>query len=163
MIWSSLARNRSSDPVVLCFFGRVAPSDADRKSRFAPGGNPENKIARFRCPKHQNLAISKQPAKRIATLTQSLNRSSRTTKKTAPYPLRPRLGAGPPLLLALRAATRSMRSAISLLLIDPPHTHENSASSSLERSKNRCASPTLSPVKPASRRTLSLPRARMPN
>jgi hypothetical protein len=42
-------------------------------------GNPENKIARFRCPKHQNLAISKQPAARIATLTQSLSRSSRTT------------------------------------------------------------------------------------
>jgi hypothetical protein len=43
MIWSSLARNRSSDPVVLCFFGRIAPSDADRESRFAPGGNPKTK------------------------------------------------------------------------------------------------------------------------
>ena len=78
-------------------------------------------------------------------------------KKTAPYPLGPRLSAGPfPSHMALRAARRSMRSAISWLLIDPPHTHENSASSSLERSKNRCASSTLSPVKPASRRALSL-------
>jgi transposase InsO family protein len=57
--------------------------------------------------------------------------------------------------VALRAAMRSMRLAISLLFIDPPHTHEKLANSSLERSKNRCASPTLSPVKPASCRTLS--------
>src|SRR6185312_16610509 len=28
MIWSSRARNRSADPVVSCFFGRIAPSDA---------------------------------------------------------------------------------------------------------------------------------------
>ncbi|WP_284276413.1 hypothetical protein, partial [Bradyrhizobium iriomotense] len=28
MIWSSRARNRSFDPVVLCFFGRIVPSDA---------------------------------------------------------------------------------------------------------------------------------------
>ncbi len=27
MSWSSLARNRSFDPVVLCFFGRIVPSD----------------------------------------------------------------------------------------------------------------------------------------
>jgi hypothetical protein len=28
LIWSSRARNRSFDPVVLCFFGRIVPSDA---------------------------------------------------------------------------------------------------------------------------------------
>src|ERR687892_694709 len=28
MIWSSRARNRSLDPVIWCFFGRIAPSDA---------------------------------------------------------------------------------------------------------------------------------------
>src|ERR1700733_3813834 len=28
MIWSNRARNRSFDPVVLCFFGRIVPSDA---------------------------------------------------------------------------------------------------------------------------------------
>src|SRR5262245_5078506 len=36
MIWSSRARNRSADPVVSCFFGRIAPSDArpNHASRF---------------------------------------------------------------------------------------------------------------------------------
>src|SRR6516164_8945936 len=32
MIWSSRARNRSADPVVSCFFGRIAPSDAATES-----------------------------------------------------------------------------------------------------------------------------------
>src|SRR6476469_1161408 len=30
MICSSRARNRSADPVVSCFFGRIAPSDASQ-------------------------------------------------------------------------------------------------------------------------------------
>src|SRR5258706_15527849 len=36
MIWSGRARNRSADPVVSCFFGRIAPSDArpNHASRF---------------------------------------------------------------------------------------------------------------------------------
>ncbi|MFK4581296.1 hypothetical protein ABIF83_004743 [Bradyrhizobium ottawaense] len=34
MIWSSLARNRSPDPVVLCLFGRIAISDATTEWRF---------------------------------------------------------------------------------------------------------------------------------
>src|SRR5215467_11058744 len=34
MIWSSRARNRSPDPVALCFFGRIVPSDAATESRF---------------------------------------------------------------------------------------------------------------------------------
>src|SRR5262245_50522918 len=32
MIWSSRARNRSADPVVSCFFGRIALSDAATES-----------------------------------------------------------------------------------------------------------------------------------
>jgi hypothetical protein len=48
-----------------------------------------------------------------------------------------------------------MRSAISLLLIDPPHTDENSVSSCLDSSKNLCASPTLPPLKPAAYKMLS--------
>src|SRR5215218_5002369 len=36
MIWSSRARNRSFDPVVLCFFGRIVPSDAPQN--HAPKG-----------------------------------------------------------------------------------------------------------------------------
>jgi hypothetical protein len=47
MIWSSRARNRSPDPVVSCFFGRIVPSDAATESRFSIRGNPENEIASF--------------------------------------------------------------------------------------------------------------------
>jgi hypothetical protein len=42
--------------------------------------NPENEIAGFRCPKHQNPAIQKQSTTTNAILAQSLSRSSRTTK-----------------------------------------------------------------------------------
>src|SRR3954466_11556071 len=83
MIWSSLARNRSPDPVVLCFFGRIATSDATTESWLAIRRNPENEIARFRCPKHQNPAIAKQSTKTNAILAQSLSRSSRTTNEVA--------------------------------------------------------------------------------
>ena len=76
----------------------------------------------------------------------------------------PRRAAEPlPPHMTLRAAMRSMRSAISLLLIDPPHAHENSASSSLESSKNRCASPTLPLLKPAAYRTFLALRVRTAN
>src|SRR6516225_3508441 len=47
MIWSSRARNRSNDPVVSCFFGRIVPSDAAMESRSLIRGNLENEIARF--------------------------------------------------------------------------------------------------------------------
>jgi len=43
----------------------------------------ENEIARFRCPKHQNPAIPKQPTKTNAILAQSFSRSSRTTRYDA--------------------------------------------------------------------------------
>ena len=52
----------------------------------------------------------------------------------------PRCAAEPlPPHMTLWAAMRSIRSAISLPSIDPPQAHENSASSSLESSRNRCA------------------------
>src|SRR5262249_30918844 len=41
MICSSRARNRSPDPVVSCFFGRIAPSDAATESCFSIRGNRE--------------------------------------------------------------------------------------------------------------------------
>src|SRR5215471_12772347 len=47
MIWSSRARNKSPDPVVSCFFGRIAPSDAATESCFSIRGNGENEIASF--------------------------------------------------------------------------------------------------------------------
>ena len=36
-----------------------SPSDTERESCFAIGRNPENEIAGFPCPKHQNPAIWK--------------------------------------------------------------------------------------------------------
>ncbi|GEM_PF-4573977 len=50
-------------------------------SNAAPAAsfNPQNEIAGFRCPKHQNPAISKQVTTNNPTPDQSLSRSSRTT------------------------------------------------------------------------------------
>src|SRR6185437_6665832 len=44
MICSSLARNRSPDPVVACCFGRIVPSDAARESWFAQKENRKTKL-----------------------------------------------------------------------------------------------------------------------
>jgi hypothetical protein len=79
MICSSLARNRSPDPVVSCCFGRIVPSDATTESQFVPKGNPENEIARFRALKPQYLAISILPARQKQILRQWASRCSQTT------------------------------------------------------------------------------------
>jgi len=42
-----LRAEQITDPVVSCFFGRIAPSDTATESRFSIRGNPENKIASF--------------------------------------------------------------------------------------------------------------------
>ena len=34
-------RDLAIDPVPVCFFGRIVPSDATKESCFAPQGNPE--------------------------------------------------------------------------------------------------------------------------
>src|SRR5262249_5785819 len=70
MIWSSRARNRSADPVVSCFFGRIAPSDAATDSCFSIRGNRENEFASFQGLRHGNLAISSQQSRRKTTLAQ---------------------------------------------------------------------------------------------
>src|SRR5262245_4058053 len=70
MIWSSRARNRSPDPVVSCFFGRIAPSDAATESCFSIRGNRENEIASFHGLRHGNLAISSQQSRQKTTLAQ---------------------------------------------------------------------------------------------
>src|SRR5262245_25853536 len=65
MICSSRARNRSPDPVVSCFFGRIAPSNAATESRLPIRGNLQNEIASFgrsdpeslRSQKHQRFKI----------------------------------------------------------------------------------------------------------
>src|SRR5277367_557842 len=72
MIWSSRARNRSFDSVVLCFFGRIVPSDADKESCFPLRGNPINEIARFGGLKLPIPAISNASRSEKQTLPQSL-------------------------------------------------------------------------------------------
>src|SRR5277367_4759401 len=72
MIWSSRARNRSFDSVVLCFFGRIVPSDADKESCFPLRGNPINEIARFGGLKLPIPAISNAASSEKKTLPQSL-------------------------------------------------------------------------------------------
>src|SRR6516162_4996648 len=79
MIWSSRARNRSADPVVLCFFGRIAPSDAATESCFSIRGNRENEFASFQGLRHGNLAISSQQSRQKTTLAQWVRNSSRAT------------------------------------------------------------------------------------
>src|SRR5215472_11796216 len=79
MIWSSRARNRSADPVVSCFFGRIAPSDAATESCFSIRGNRENEIASFQGLRHGNLAISSQQSRQKTTLAQWVRNSSRAT------------------------------------------------------------------------------------
>src|SRR6266446_9332551 len=79
MIWSSRARNRSADPVVSCFFGRIAPSDAATESCFSIRGNRENEFASFQGLRHGNLAISSQQSRQKTTLAQWVRNSSRAT------------------------------------------------------------------------------------
>src|SRR5262249_28792845 len=79
MIWSSRARNRSPDPVVSCFFGRIAPSDAATESCFSIRGNRENEFASFQGLRHGNLAISSQQSRQKTTLAQWVRNSSRAT------------------------------------------------------------------------------------
>src|SRR5262245_19796213 len=83
MIWSSRARYRSPDPVVSCFFGRIAPSDATTESCFSIRGNRENEIASFQGLRHGNLAISSQQSRRKTTLAQWVRNSSRATHEAA--------------------------------------------------------------------------------
>jgi len=44
MICSSLARNRSPEPVVACCFGRIVPSNAAKESWFAQKENQKIKL-----------------------------------------------------------------------------------------------------------------------
>src|SRR5262245_50882596 len=84
MIWSSRARNRSADPVVSCFFGRIAPSDAATESCFSIRGNRENEFASFQGLRHGNLAISSQQSRQKTTLAQWVRNSSRATSYRRP-------------------------------------------------------------------------------
>src|SRR5262245_33212457 len=81
MIWSSRAQNRSADPVVSCFFVRIALSNAATESCFSIRGNRENEIASFQGLRHGNLAISSQQSRQKKTLAQWVRNSSRATKE----------------------------------------------------------------------------------
>jgi hypothetical protein len=68
MIWSSRARNRSPDPVVSCFFGRIASSDAATESCFSIRGNCENEFASSRASDTETLQsqVNKAAKKRLS-------------------------------------------------------------------------------------------------
>src|SRR5262249_8683849 len=68
MIWPSRAGNGSADPVVSCFFGRIAPSDEATESCFSIRRNRENEFASFQGLRHGNLAISSQQRRQKTTL-----------------------------------------------------------------------------------------------
>src|SRR5664280_2752264 len=102
MICSSLARNRSPDPVVSCCFGRIVPSDATTESQFASKGNPENEIARFRALKPQYLAISILPARQKQILRQWASRCSQTTTEYTKKERPPRGGLSNPIGIKTR-------------------------------------------------------------
>src|SRR5262249_52828236 len=79
MIWSSRPRNRSLDPVVSCFFGRMLPSAAATESQLPIRGNPRNEIASFRGFEPQKLAFSNRRIGGKQTLAQGLTSCSRPT------------------------------------------------------------------------------------
>src|SRR5262249_50686115 len=74
------------DPVVSCFFGRIAPSDAATESCFSIRGNRENEFASFQGLRHGNLAISSQQRRQKTTLAQWVRNSSRATKYSKSKP-----------------------------------------------------------------------------
>jgi hypothetical protein len=71
------------DPVVSCFFGRIAPSDAATESCFSIRGNRENEIASFQGLRHGNFAISSQQSRQKTTLAQWVRSSSRATSQSS--------------------------------------------------------------------------------
>jgi hypothetical protein len=72
MICSSRARNRSPDPVVSCFFGRIAPSNAATESRLPIRGNLQNDIASFGRSDPETLQSQKRRRFKIRPLVKSL-------------------------------------------------------------------------------------------
>src|SRR5262249_23509102 len=90
----SRARNRSPDPVVSCFFGRIAPSDAATESCFSIRGNRENELQASKASDTETLQsqVNKAAKKRLSLSGLEI--------------LHGRLGKN--LLLSLRRLTRTM-------------------------------------------------------
>ncbi|WP_247454290.1 hypothetical protein, partial [Bradyrhizobium sp. 174] len=61
MIWSSRARNRSFDPVVLCFFGRIGPSDAPQNHGPQRKGIHKRKLQGLGASSPQSLQSQMPP------------------------------------------------------------------------------------------------------
>jgi hypothetical protein len=78
MIWSSRARNRSFDPVVLCFFGRIAPSDAPQNHGL-PRKGIQKRLQGFGFSSPQSLQSQMQPHPKNRIPLNRLEACSRTT------------------------------------------------------------------------------------
>src|SRR5579872_4472386 len=88
MIWSSRARNRSFDPVVLCFFGRIVPSDATQNHARRFEGILKMKLQASGAPDPKSLQ-SKNPFPRK---TESPIKVLQVLHGRLPLPLRERVG-----------------------------------------------------------------------
>src|SRR5215470_14995110 len=102
MIWSSRPRNRSLDPVVSCFFGRMLPSAAATESQLPIRGNPRNEFASFRGFEPQKLAFLNRRIGGKQTLAQGLTSCSRPTKQENLVSLN---GGGEPRLCGFAASS----------------------------------------------------------
>src|SRR4051812_39964908 len=117
MIWSSLARNRSFDPVVLCFFGRIVPSDAQQNH-----GPQEKGIHKSNCKFSSSQSLQSQipPNPKNRLPLNRLKACSRSTRAQAAHGTsssgalqnrRPaggcRQDGGPGKQLVLKSASRS--------------------------------------------------------
>jgi hypothetical protein len=98
MICSSLARNRSPDPVVACCFGRIVPSDAAKESWFRLKENQKTKLqpsAPSGCKTLQSQT-AQSPKNRLTFNRLSVNHGRlvllkrRRTVATIPFLRRPR-------------------------------------------------------------------------
>src|SRR5262245_41545880 len=91
MIWSSRARNRSFDPVVLCFFGRIVPLRCATESWPAAKGNPQTKLQGLEASSSKSLqsqAVSnpknRLPLNRLDPCSRPTNEVDRGYGKGAP-------------------------------------------------------------------------------
>src|SRR5262249_50689935 len=75
------ARNRSPDPVALDFFGRIVPPMRTANHASPCKGIPKSKLQGSGTQSTKTLQSQNSLQEKIATPTQSLSRSSRTTKK----------------------------------------------------------------------------------
>src|SRR4029079_2374254 len=74
MICSSRARNRSADPVISCFFGRIAPSDASQNHDLQDEQIQKTicKLLRPQMPKSCNLNTEAAPKSDSCSTTYEL-------------------------------------------------------------------------------------------